>query len=403
MPNPPPESRRRIVFLLPQIVIGRHGGFVGGYVNSVINLLDVLQTQAEVTLVAGVARESESKLADLRQRLSRAKLIVIPMRSRASSFPYFAEFCLRVLLRVGLLDRPKCDIVYGHSGHPGYAITSFLAAASVGATPVHSLYCPVSEEFQHRRMGFFTRRLIGLAFRLVPRQVAISQNVRNTVRHFTRGRVDAHVILPAVPDDFVGRRDGGPSARPAQLVAGFVGHHRSEKGLDIALDALGAARKAGHSISLLAIASGAESQGPAAAEIEAMISSRGLRDAVQFVSGIKDIRDFYAKVDVMLIPFRGTRGPSDYPMVLIEAMCLGVPVVCTPVGAMPEIVTHNENGFLARSVDSRGFGQALLEAVGSLGADRTAISARALQAAEVFRAREVSRATLEYLSTLGKY
>ncbi|GCE14123.1 glycosyltransferase family 4 protein [Tengunoibacter tsumagoiensis] len=40
-----------------------------------------------------------------------------------------------------------------------------------------------------------------------------------------------------------------------------------------------------------------------------------------------------------------------FGMVLIEAMATGCPIIATPRGATPEIVKHEQTGFLARSVD----------------------------------------------------
>ncbi|UCG93706.1 MAG: glycosyltransferase family 4 protein [Candidatus Aerophobus sp.] len=39
------------------------------------------------------------------------------------------------------------------------------------------------------------------------------------------------------------------------------------------------------------------------------------------------------------------------PLVILEAMAAGLPIVATPVGAIPEFVNNGENGFLVKSMD----------------------------------------------------
>jgi len=37
-----------------------------------------------------------------------------------------------------------------------------------------------------------------------------------------------------------------------------------------------------------------------------------------------------------------------YPVVLLEAMSAGIPVICYKNGAIPEIIDHNKTGFLVK-------------------------------------------------------
>ncbi|MEO8166427.1 MAG: hypothetical protein ABI619_13630, partial [Betaproteobacteria bacterium] len=51
--DPSLSKSLQVVLILPQIVFGHRGGYVGGYVNSVISLCGELQHACELELVAG--------------------------------------------------------------------------------------------------------------------------------------------------------------------------------------------------------------------------------------------------------------------------------------------------------------------------------------------------------------
>ncbi len=46
-------------------------------------------------------------------------------------------------------------------------------------------------------------------------------------------------------------------------------------------------------------------------------------------------------------------------MALLEAMAWGLPVITTPVGGIPEVVRHQDNGWLVAPGDVEGLSQAL--------------------------------------------
>ena len=75
------------------------------------------------------------------------------------------------------------------------------------------------------------------------------------------------------------------------------------------------------------------------------IDRLGLRDAVEFVSGVSDERivELYAEAELAVVPslYEGFSLPA------IEAMACGVPLVATTGGALPEVVgTDGETGLL---------------------------------------------------------
>jgi glycosyltransferase involved in cell wall biosynthesis len=62
-----------------------------------------------------------------------------------------------------------------------------------------------------------------------------------------------------------------------------------------------------------------------------------------YLGNIRDpINNFYNDVDLILM----TSSLEGLPMVILEAFSLGIPVISTPVGGIPEIITDGYNGFL---------------------------------------------------------
>lgn len=67
------------------------------------------------------------------------------------------------------------------------------------------------------------------------------------------------------------------------------------------------------------------------------------------------LTDLYARCDVFVLPTLG----DTYGWALLEAMAAGLPVISTAVGAIPEIVSHGDSGFVVRPGDVVGLRQAL--------------------------------------------
>jgi len=66
------------------------------------------------------------------------------------------------------------------------------------------------------------------------------------------------------------------------------------------------------------------------------------------------------------------------PNIVLEAMALGVPVVATAVGGVPELVTHDESGLLVAPRDSAGLADAILGLAGDP-TKRAALAQRGLE------------------------
>ncbi|MBI2060052.1 MAG: glycosyltransferase family 4 protein [Nitrospirae bacterium] len=68
----------------------------------------------------------------------------------------------------------------------------------------------------------------------------------------------------------------------------------------------------------------------------------GVESAVHFTGAVPDIRPYLSEVNVAAIPSL----QEPFGRVVIEAMAMGVPVVATAVGGIPEIIHDGEDGVL---------------------------------------------------------
>jgi len=72
------------------------------------------------------------------------------------------------------------------------------------------------------------------------------------------------------------------------------------------------------------------------------INNRGLEDFIVFAGYVENVEDWLSAVDLLVIPSI-TEG---LPLVALEAMRAGTPIVATQVGGLPDLLTNGETGIL---------------------------------------------------------
>jgi glycosyltransferase involved in cell wall biosynthesis len=81
------------------------------------------------------------------------------------------------------------------------------------------------------------------------------------------------------------------------------------------------------------------------------------------------------------------------PMILLEAMCLQVPIVARAVGGIPEVIVHNTSGILVDSASPAALAQACQEVLfDKMSAARITLAAARL-VADKFSAQAAAAAT----------
>lgn len=100
-------------------------------------------------------------------------------------------------------------------------------------------------------------------------------------------------------------------------------------------------------------------KGPEEAEIKDLIKQYRLKNIVFQFKDVKEsmLFNYYGLADIFITPtlYEGL------PLVVLEAMASGLPVIATNAAENPQVVKHGKNGFLVPVANSKAIGDAVLE------------------------------------------
>ena len=87
--------------------------------------------------------------------------------------------------------------------------------------------------------------------------------------------------------------------------------------------------------------------GPERGNLEKLVEDLDLKDDVLFLGVRDDIPELFSAIDIYAQPSLR----EGLPMILLEAMAAGIPIVATDVGGVSTVIRHKETGFL---IEPRG-------------------------------------------------
>jgi len=247
---------------------------------------------------------------------------------------------------VGIVREFKPDIICTHSSSDSWIAAIADRAPGVRAAIVRTrhLSTPV-------RAGILNRWLYG---RVPAKVVTTGEAIRTQL--IEKLSLDAAKVVSIPTGANVERfRPGDRAAMRAQLglegkgfVIGIVATLRSWKGHRFLISALQDPRLADARLVIVG-------DGPQDKVLRAQAEPFG--DRVVFAGQQNDVAPWLQSFDVFALPSTGNEG---VPQALLQAMATGLPVVSTPVGAIPELVTDGETGLLVPPEDPSALAAALV-------------------------------------------
>ncbi|PWB35202.1 glycosyl transferase family 1 [Pseudomonas sp. SDI] len=170
----------------------------------------------------------------------------------------------------------------------------------------------------------------------VAQVVCVAESIANLHRQAGVANAKLNVIPNGLPEGTALPARGHPGGA---WLAGYVGRLSSEKGPDLFLDTLIPLCQQHPQLNAVMLG-----DGPERASLQARIDAAGLQARISLPGFQHDMRSWMARLDALVISSR-TEGT---PMILLEAMQDGVPVVAFAVGGIPDVIEDGRSGLLAR-------------------------------------------------------
>ena len=125
--------------------------------------------------------------------------------------------------------------------------------------------------------------------------------------------------------------DGSPEIPREGFHIGWVGRTSREKGPDVLVEALAQLGSGSWQATFMG-------SGPLSGELQARCRDLELHDRVDWAGTVPEAARYFKGFDVVVLSSRS----EGTPIVLLEAMAAGIPLVVTRVGGIPDVVTQRE-------------------------------------------------------------
>jgi phosphatidylinositol alpha-mannosyltransferase len=230
---------------------------------------------------------------------------------------------------------------------------------SVGMLAVKAARVPVVGTF-HANLArslavSLGKPLLRRTFDRLDARIAVSPSARDTWQRWFGGSM---VVIPnGVGEEFFSKPEPLPGYRDGDPTILFVGRMEPRKGLVYLVRAFLRLKPSFPRLRLLVVGRG---DGKQQEKLMAMVPPR-LRTDVSFVGAVpqEDLPSYFASADVFCAP---SLGGESFGIVLVEAMAIGLPVVCSDIGGYRDLVRDDHEGLLVPPRDP----EALAAALGAL-------------------------------------
>lgn len=219
--------------------------------------------------------------------------------------------------------KEKPDIVHTAAGEANFH--GIIAAKLAGVNYI------IAEEIGFPGHSKFARKVFSFLYKFANKVICVSQSVKDYLIEIGEisDKNGAVIYNPVTP----------PKVLPKKAQSSFtivsVGRLEKVKNQQLILHALHQSED--KSIQLILVGDGAERR-----NLEDLIQQLNLQERVKITGFVSEPELFLAQADLFVLPSFS----EGFGIAAVEAMLLGVPILCSKVGGIPEFVVDGETGWL---------------------------------------------------------
>ncbi len=261
------------------------------------------------------------------RQAQKASLHSTPMRWR------FDTSCVQKLVQ--LIQREKYALVHAHT--PRSVLIGSLVARRANVPLVYHVHSPTSRDSTRRIQNWVNALLERWSVRNASKLIAVSPSLKQMIEEQGFAAEQVTYIPNGVPSQPLIERQ-----RPQGVwTLGIAALFRPRKGIEVLLESLAMLRSRDVQVQLRAV--GPFETPEYETEVRRLVDRLGIGNLITWTGFVSDVPDELRQMDLMVLPSLFGEG---LPMVILEAMAAGLPVIASHVEGVPEAIVHRENGLL---------------------------------------------------------
>lgn len=270
---------------------------------------------------------------------------------RVTSIAMKSRFDLSIVHRIAdYADEIQADLLHAHT--PRTAMIASFVAKRCMLPWIYHVHSPTARDSTRKIINRVNGFVEAYSLRNADHIITVSKSLRREMLKCGHSRSKITTVANGVAE----QPPIDPTVRLDRQTwkLGMVALVRPRKGIEILLEAMAKLTHLRGRISLEVI--GGFETPEYESNIRSLIEQRKLQGIVHLRGFTKDVPSVMRTFDAMVLPSLFGEG---MPMVVLEALACGVPVIATRVEGTPEVIRHGQEGLLARPQDAASLADAI--------------------------------------------
>ena len=237
-----------------------------------------------------------------------------------------------------LIKQQDVRIVHAHT--PRSAMVAAVAARKMGIPFVYHVHSPVSRDSTRWLVNRFNQWIEAWALRRATKIVTVSDSLKDYMLGL--GFDEAKVV--AIPNGVPVNATPKAKASRKSVTIGTVALFRPRKGTEVLIEALSNLRRSGLDANVLAI--GPFETKSYENELKALADRLGVAEHITWAGFCDQVEPYFADMDLFVLPSLFGEG---LPMVVLEAMANGTPIIASDVEGIPQAIRNGIDGLIVKA------------------------------------------------------